>query len=332
MTDLEKKLLPWQHAPWQALIARLRAGRLPHALLLSGARGLGKRHFAGAFAQAVLCTQPHADGLACRQCRSCLLYRAGNHPDLHVLQPAEEGKAILIDQMREMNAAVALKSQYGGYKIVIIAPAEQMNVAAANSLLKTLEEPPAQSLLLLVTHQAGTLPLTVRSRCQTVPFARPDPQIALSWLKAQLGTDADATELLAAADGAPLHALALAEGGTLARRKAMLADFGKLVQNQADPVAVAGAWLEGTPVEQALANLQSWCMDMIRLRSAARPPVLANAGAAQSLYALAARFRLTDLYRRFDETSEALRLVPRQANAQLLLEDVLLSWCGATKQ
>jgi len=318
-------ILPWHAEPWQALVRRARDGKLPHALLLSGLRGLGKNRFAAELAKALLCLQPQADGQACTLCRSCLLYQAGTHPDYLQVRPGEEGKAIAVDQIRAMNAHLALKSQYAGYKLVIIAPAEQMNGAAANSLLKTLEEPAAHSLLILITSQPALLLATLRSRCQQIKFTAPPASLAVPWLSTFPAAGNNAPELLALAAGAPLMALDMAGSDALSRHAALLDDLDKLAQRQADPVTVAAAWLK-TNLPESLAWMLSCIVDMIRMRCVGTPPYLANPEIQQRLRKLAEPLSLAQLYARLDSVTETLRLLNRQINIQLLLEDMLISW------
>ncbi|MEO6697254.1 MAG: DNA polymerase III subunit delta' [Gammaproteobacteria bacterium] len=321
-----QQIYPWQRSLWEDLQSLRNSQRLPHALLFKGARGLGKHHLAQRFAQALLCTQPGSDGQACCGCRNCLLYLAGNHPDFFQISPEEGGdKPIKVDQVRELNSAMTLKSHGGGYKIAIIGPAEQMNIAAANSLLKTLEEPPPQTLLMLISHNPGLLLPTIRSRCQNLHFETPPRDVALAWLSAQLGSSANGSELLSIAHGAPLTALALAASDSLKHRLALLADLERLLQKQADPVAIAAAWSQ-TPVAETLSQLLSWTGDMIRLRHTTEPPYLANPDLAPRLKRLAAQVELKDLYRLLDQGQDAFLLSSRPLNPQLLLEDVLLSW------
>lgn len=318
-------ILPWHVEPWQALIRRAQDGKLPHALLLSGLRGLGKNRFVVSLTQALLCLQPQADGQACTRCRSCLLYQAGTHPDYLQVRPGEEGKAIVVDQIRAMNTHLVLKSQYVGYKLVTIAPAEQMNGAAANSLLKTLEEPTAHSLLILITSQPTLLPATVRSRCQQIKFTVPPASLAMPWLSTFPATGNHAAELLALAAGAPVLALDMADSDALLRRAALLDDLDKLAQHQIDPVTVAAAWLK-TNLSESLAWMLSCVMDMIRMHCADTPPYLANPDIQQRLRKLAGSLSLAQLYARLDSLTETLRLLNRQINIQLLLEDMLISW------
>jgi DNA polymerase-3 subunit delta' len=275
------------------------------------------------------------------------LYLAGNNPDFFQILPEESGdKPIKVDQVRELNRVMTLKSHGGGYKIAIISPAEQMNVAAANSLLKTLEEPPPQTLLILISHTPGLLLPTIRSRCQNLHFETPPSDVALTWLSAQLSpvahsvlppatlmrpcmSPANVSELLDVAHGAPLTALALAASDALKHRLALLADLERLLQRQADPVAAAAAWSQ-QPVAEILSHLLSWAGDMIRLRHAAEPPYLANPDLAPRLNRLAAQFDLKSLYRLLDQMQGALLLSSRPLNPQLLLEDVLISWLNIT--
>ncbi len=345
-TQSERGIYPWQRPLWESLQTLRNAQRLPHALLFKGATGLGKSHLAQVFAQSLLCTQPDSESRPCGRCRNCLLYLAGNHPDYYQIFPEEGGdKPIKVDQMRELNSVMTLKSHGGGYKIAIISPAEQMNVAAANSLLKTLEEPPPQTLLILISHNPGLLLPTIRSRCQTLHFETPPRDVALTWLSAQLSpvahgvlppatlvrpctSSANVSELLNFAHGAPLTALALAASDLLKHRLALLADLERLLQRQADPVAIAATWSQN-PVAETLNQLLSWVGDMIRLRHATEPPYLANPDLTPRLKRLAAQFDLKPLYRLLDQVQVTLLLSSRPLNPQLLLEDVLISWLNA---
>jgi DNA polymerase-3 subunit delta' len=332
-TEIEKRLLPWHTEQWQGLMQDQRAGRLPHALILAGAHGLGKNHFAELLAQSLLCAQPQSDGQACNACRSCLLFQSGNHPDFIHLHPSEESKFIIVDQVRELTSRLAMKSQYGGYQVVLISPAEQMNLAAANSLLKTLEEPGHQTLLAVVTNTPMKLLATVRSRCQTIRFVTPPASLAERWLAMQLGTVKDFSTLLTLSDGAPLKALALATDElTSSMRQTVFDDLRGLAEQRSDPVAVAANW---TIMQKAGAEvlpwMARWIMDLIRLRFSAAAPRLTSSDVRQNLLTLAGHYDLGTLYTCLDKLNEAQSLISKQVNIQLLLEDVLVSWCTSGK-
>ncbi|MCW9088524.1 MAG: DNA polymerase III subunit delta', partial [Gammaproteobacteria bacterium] len=216
---------PWQIGLWQGLIQRLHEKRLPHALLLTGMAGMGKRDFATRFARAILCDSPAEDGSACGQCRGCLLMEAGTHPDYLKMEPEEEGKAIGIDAVRELTRFQALKSQYGRQRVIQLQPADALNTNSANALLKTLEEPAGETVLLLTTDRPMVLLPTIRSRCQQVVF-RPVSGVApevVEWLAARLPQGDHTPEvLLQMAGGAPLIALGLESEGELALREGTL--------------------------------------------------------------------------------------------------------------
>lgn len=232
---------------WSALQSR--RARLPHALLMIGQRGLGKLHLAQAFAMGLLCEQPREDGLACGKCLACNWFEQGNHPDFRLLQPqaliedaeAEVGKKkasqqITIDQVRGLDEFLNVGTHRAGLKIVLISPADAMNRNTANALLKSLEEPSANTLFLMVSDEPLRLLPTIRSRCQVIPVAVPSIPIAERALAAE-GVE-NPGRWLAMAGGSPYLAIELANSGNggwldlLTRRLATGADV--------DPIAFAG--------------------------------------------------------------------------------------------
>jgi DNA polymerase-3 subunit delta' len=214
-------LQPWLEATAREWLAR--RARWPHALLVSGHEGLGKRDLALVLAQALLCEAPRPDGFACNACPSCGYVAARQHPDLRLLEPIEldgdELKAlewIPVDHVRALGQWVQVTAHRRIAKVAVVVPAERMNAAAANALLKTLEEPPGGTFVILVAHQPGRLPPTVTSRCVHLPVPLPDAAVGTQWLAAR-GV-ADPVALLAQAGGAPLRAQALADPGYQAER------------------------------------------------------------------------------------------------------------------
>lgn len=334
MNDHTHQIFPWQRTLWQGLTQRLHEDRLPHALLLAGPPGIGKESFAHEFACAVLCEHSRADqsgaahheGLSCGACRACLLNQAGTHPDYYRVGLLEDKKVIGVDQVREISADLAMKAYYSGYKVAIIAPAGQMNPQAANSLLKTLEEPAPRSLLILVADNATALPATLRSRCQRITFTPPLQEIAVSWLAGQLEPGHDAELLLALAGGAPLAALQMAQGDRVSQRLDLLDGMERLLRNQISAAALAAVWLK-LDLKETLYWVHRWIVDMIRLKSAQHPPALANPDARVRLQAMVEQMDLKTLYYQLDKIEAASRLAAGQSNAQMLLEDVLISWC-----
>lgn len=315
--------LPWQAAIWQRLMRRHRGGQLPHALLITGLAGVGKMVFARTLAQSLLCQQPDAEGQPCGQCQACRTFAAHVHPDLLLLEPEEEGKAIKVDAVRQFCAEIALTSQYGGYKVGVVAPADAMNENAANSLLKTLEEPPANTVIILVTSRPVALPITIRSRCQVVAVPRPPRVQALEWLNARDDLGAPAELLLDLAAGAPLAALELAQGGGLSKRKDWIDALMRLAARKAAPVAEAEGWLQ-EPLPPLLDWAQQWVVDLIRCRQtdAGKGPPLHNSDLRAGLLALAKSSNLKALYGLYDHLLEMKALSGHPLNQQLLLEDL----------
>lgn len=231
---------PWNEPVLQRFRARLE--RLPHALLVHGAPGVGKLALAERMAQLLLCE--HADPVRrpCGQCEACRWLAIGNHPDFRRVEPeaiakqpveAEEGEEgtsdasparrtrqpslqIKIEQVRELADFLNLRSHRGRLRIALIHPAEDMNESAANALLKGLEEPPAGAVFILVSHRAARLLPTIRSRCVTMAVPLPPRDVALKWLASEGCKDAE--RWLAYAGGAPLRAVEYAAGAPLLER------------------------------------------------------------------------------------------------------------------
>ena len=237
-------LYPWQAKQWQQFSQQKQQQRLPHALLLSGTKGLGKEAFANAIINSVLCQSPNPQGEACGQCHSCQLFVAGTHPDHIDIKPEAEGKQIKVDQVRELKSKQQLTSTVSIWKTVLISPADAMNISSANSLLKLLEEPQSNTLLILVTEQIAQLPVTIRSRCQSIHLSSPSQNDALAWLNQQglTANDTDKQTVLELAQGAPLLAAAMLNDETLLRYQQIEQDFKAIVAGTVNPVSVANSW------------------------------------------------------------------------------------------
>lgn len=266
-----KELYPWQNEIWQRLQG-LRA-RLPHALLLKGAAGIGKLDLAMDFAQSILCESPQAHGLACHQCPSCHWFIQESHPDFRLIQPEalseaedapekESGKKasseISVAQIRGLSSFANLSSHSGGYRVVLIHPAEAMNSNSANALLKTLEEPTDKLLFILVSHKPQQLLPTILSRCLSLAIAMPARDKSAAWLRQQ-GVD-DPDTLLAQTGFAPLLALAWAGEGDTAEERSLLLDAVKQ-SSKFDALAVAEKLAKASPAN-VVHFLQQWCYDL----------------------------------------------------------------------
>jgi len=306
--------LPWHHNLWSQLEASIEQERFAHAYLLQGPVDVGKAHFANNLAKSLLCDQPSL--VACGHCKSCHLFEAATHPDYRQLA-SEAGKAIGVDVIRDTSTFFSLTRQYGRYHIAVISNAERMTTAAANALLKTLEEPPAGALLLLISEQASLLPVTVRSRCQSLRFTVPARNTALSWLSSQ-GIEPDQAErTLDLARGAPLKAVVLnKENNYENQRTTIIEGVRDLYSGRKDPIDLANSYLK-LGAKHTLYILWQWKAEMVR-------DIAIGQDSADST--LAQRIGQRRLLKRIDGLSTAIRRLDSQLNEQLILEDILISW------
>ncbi len=231
---------PWQDSLWQQMAGRAQHA---HAYLLHGPAGIGKRALAERLMASLLCKQPV--GLeACGSCKSCSLLAAGSHPDNYILEPDEADKAIKVDQVRELVNFVVQTAQLGGRKVVLVEPVESMNVNAANALLKSLEEPSGNTILLLVSHQSSRLLPTIRSRCVQQACPLPSEVMSLEWLAKALPecSDTERRELLTLAAGSPLAAVKLQAQGVREQRAAVVEGVKKLLKREISATQLAESW------------------------------------------------------------------------------------------
>lgn len=317
---------PWQQALWQHLHDYIQQRRIPQALLVTSAAGLGVRQLMDVYARSLLCHAP-VDGQACGHCQSCKLLAAESHPDFLLIEPDEPGKAIGIDKIRQLIVKLALKPQFEAYRVVIIEPAERMNSASANAFLKCLEEPTERTCIILLTEQASRLPATIRSRCQKVTATTPDTQCAVDWLKQQ-GIEHDVQLLLGLAHGAPLLAKRYSEQNVLEIRQDCFSRWLQLAQGKTGFVGVVEHWLklDGLDLAVLLRWMASWVSDIVKCAHGGDGVPLQNADLKKSLQALAERLELQPLCRFYDSLLIARVQLSTQVNTQLLLEQLLIDW------
>ena len=316
---------PWHRETLAQLFRRREEGRLPHALLLAGPAGIGKSRLALALVQLLFCEAPRG-GLACGRCHGCHMSTAGTHPDLYLAEPAEQGKAIRIDQVRELVDFASRTAQYGGYRVALIMPAQAMNRAAQNALLKTLEEPGANTLILLVCDQISQLLPTVRSRCQRQLLPAPPSAQAEPWLAQQLAVPERAAPLLVAAGGAPLKALALEQADWFASRASLVQALARLTAGQASVVVVARQLAEHDTTA-VLEACYGWVWQALRMAQGDAPVADAELLKPLQQLARAPAMRLLDFAQALAR-ARRLWLSGANPNRELLLEQALMVLAG----
>ncbi|WP_437881142.1 DNA polymerase III subunit delta' [Pseudomonas sp. LRF_L74] len=253
---------PWQENLWQQLASRQ---QYAHAYLLHGPAGIGKRDLAERLMARLLCHKPGLD--ACGDCKGCHLLAAGTHPDRYELKPAEDKKTVGVDDIRELISFVSKTAQLGGRKVVLVAepPAEDMTLAASNALLKSLEEPAGETILLLLSHQPSRLLPTIKSRCVLQACPLPSRSQSEAFLKSRLPElgEAECSELLALSAGSPLTALRLHVAGVRDQRAAVVDGVKKLLKQQAGASQLAEGW-KALPLPMLFDWFCDWAQLMLR--------------------------------------------------------------------
>jgi len=340
-------MYPWQEDAWTRLQA-MRA-RLPHAILFHGPAGIGKADFIEAFAQALLCENVRPDGHACGQCASCGWFVQGNHPDYRRVRPealedelpAAEGedapaedkktksktasKDIKIEQVRALADFMNISTHRQGLRVVVLYPAESLNMPASNALLKTLEEPPPGTVFLLASNGLDRLLPTILSRCRKFALPLPDHASALAWLQAQGVQDADGW--LREQGGAPLAALAQAETGSRDELDGLLQ---VLAQPSVDLALRSADKLSKVPLAALVAWQQRWLYDVFSYKLSG--VIRYYPRYERQLAALAGRVHVANLMAAIKSTNERRAVADHPLSPKLFVEDMLLDYtarCGA---
>lgn len=329
-------IYPWQDELWHQLFNARQ--KLPHALLMQGRKGVGKLDFARALAQGLLCESPHVSGHGCGECLACNWIAQGNHPDFRCMEPealtdtgeAGENKGkkasrqIRIEQVRELEGLINLSAHRNGMRVIIVHPAEAMNINAANALLKTLEEPPANTLFILITHQPQYLLPTVRSRCRKISFPVPPLEQSLSWLREQGVTDP--APFLAQAGYAPLVALEMVSDELQETRRGFLSQLSR--PHTLDPIAMAEK-SEKIDLVNVVKWLQQWMYDLIGYHFSGM--IRYQGDFSKEISELSCIIKVDEALVYQKDLLEAQKNVHHPLNAQLLMEQLLLSYMQLIK-
>lgn len=324
-------IYPWQAQVWQHL--NQDSQRMPHALLLHGRTGIGKYDFARVFSQALLCANQGQNSQACSVCSSCNWFNDNSHPDFRLLSPEQEVEAddeavgskkakkktqISVAQIRDLSGFLSLSShRNNGLRIVLIHPAEALNLASANALLKMLEEPATGVVFILVAHQLQRLLPTIISRCQKVSMPIPDESQALAWLNEQ-GV-ANAKQQLAYLEGSPIKVFNEQLQFTLLTEIWRMLALGRKLE----PNVAASAFITNS-VEVGVIALQKWIYDLAAMKLGKQTRYhLQHTSALQALAEKVNLSRLFDLQRKTDELR---KLALHPLNHDLQMESLLLEY------
>ncbi len=312
----------------EVLRRSLRTGKTAHSYLFEGISGCGRKKTALALIQGMFCQS--ADDDACGVCPSCRKVTGGSHADIHIVEPLPDKRDISIDQLREMQRTLSLRPYEAPRKACIIEPAERMSVNAANSLLKTLEEPPGDALIILLTENAGLLLPTIRSRCQLIRFAPLSPEHILTLLE-QSGMDADTASLIAPMSGGSMQkAIELDNESLAARRENVISRLSQMNINKIASVFDAAEALSGNREEtlELLDLLISFYRDALHL--AAGSGEIVNRSARSAIETIAARRPISRTMEILEAICQTRRDVQRNANPKLALDHLFMNIAAET--
>jgi DNA polymerase-3 subunit delta' len=332
-------VFPWQIKQWQQIWRAKQENRLAHALLVAGVGGTGKAQFVESFVRAYCCKHSKTTASDCVptdecSCHACRLIKGRAHPNVLWIEPEKIGSAIKVDQIRDISDFINQTSLQEEYRIVIVNPADEMNINAANALLKTLEEPSPGSILILISNHPAQLPATILSRCQRIIFPRPDKALALTWLNKQLSSHNKKSEikhdgelLLRLAHGAPLAAMQLVKNEILSARTHLFQTLYSLSQKQTDPIQAAAKIQDLEPIA-FLDFMLTWIMDLLKLHLGCAKDEIINQDFAPQLITLQHQgfLNATKNYMNYLQHIRGQIQMGINLNKQLMIENVLIRW------
>ncbi len=301
----------------------LRTGKTSHSYLFEGVSGCGRKKTALALIQALFCSVLPDD--ACGECPSCRKVAGGNHGDIHFIEPLADKRDISIEQLRAMQRELSLRPYEAPRKACIIEPAERMSINAANSLLKTLEEPPGSAIIILLTENVGMLLPTIRSRCQLIRFSNLSPENIQTLLE-RSGIATETACLLAPMSGGSMQqALELDDDSLTARRELLLTTLDQLDINRIGTVFNASETLSGSRDEtlETLDMLISFFRDAVHIASGC--PDIINRNVATAIESLSRRRRLSRNLELLEEIYATRRAIQKNANSKLALDHLFMN-------
>jgi len=321
---------PWHQGTWDKFSNARTRQHLPHALLVTGEEGIGKIEFAQRLAKSLLCLTPKNNN-SCNQCNACKTYESGANPDFKEIMVAEDKKQISVDQIRELSKFITLSRSFEAYRVILLQPVEAMNINAANSLLKSLEEPAGNTIIiLLATHLNQVLP-TIKSRCQLLSLPMPSTSQSLEWLQAHAPQLDQVEELLDMSYGRPLLAFDIKEDD-FNQRNDLAEDILQLILEYKSITELAKKW-EKLNHERLLKWQASWIQvfikeDVIKVNSS----VTESTQLKQNLNKIKELIPSEQQWNLYQKIIEQQQLIHTSVNPLMFIENMLTSWIQASHQ
>lgn len=305
----------WNQSRFQRVQDQFQQGSLPHAILLMGPEGIGRETFAESLAKWLLCLNRQQE--ACGECKSCFLFEAGHHPDYHLLDVEQDKTQISVGQVRELIVSMQESSHQGGWKVANIANVQAMNASSFNALLKTLEEPQDNTLLILQTSQLQGVPPTIRSRAQLLSLSVDDQKQVREWLTERQGHMTQALEAaLNLFPQAPYKAEDFGVNGDTLKYAEFIVQMTDLVEGKQSPVQMAQFWHE------ELADVAFWMQLMVRdvlfIQQAGEQADLLFAQQKQQLVMLAKAINGQGWMMLLEKINELQRLIKQKSPVNLM--------------
>lgn len=324
-------IYPWLEKSWNNLDLNHQE-TFPHGIIISGLVGIGRHDFCQELISSLLCMENGENALACGSCRACQLAKSGANSDFKKLE-LESGKTqIGVEQVRDCIAWINTSHQFDAKKVLYIPEADLMTIQAANSLLKTLEEPPAETVIILLVEHVESLIPTIRSRCRILTLNKPEGSVALEWLQNEQNRSEPGHEeipdlelLLHLCGGAPVRAKEMLQGEGITLRKTIFDALFGIITQGFDPIESAKS-LEKLEVPQVVFWFYTLMMDFIRYKSGLQSNYLVNKDYLGQIQDIQGGLNLILLDQLYTELNQYYQKNSRQLNQQLLLESLLIRW------
>jgi len=293
----------------------------PHAILLSGAKGLAKAELAKMMAHIAVC-EDLQESSVCNHCKGCHLFNSGNHTDVTII--TAEKAVIKVDQIRQLSKDVVLSSTRNNYRVMIIEDAEKMNKASANALLKTLEEPPANVIIILTTSEIGYLLATIKSRCFKVNIKSNDRQLLIQWIQQNCTNSLDEiNQAMLLSNDSPVDSLTILKDNKLTSVRFMLEDLDQLAKRQSGVLEISKKWLK----EESLNNISliaAYFLNVIKANNSLIEKSILNS-LSHTNYA-----NIQGLDKKIlnfiNKTYNIINRLKTPLKPELMLEELLISW------
>lgn len=314
--DIQNTPMEWHKKSWDRYIAARKQQKLPHAMLITGEQGIGKSLFAERLVKTLLCTDNKTDE-ACGKCQSCKTYESQSNPDFLKIDLLEDKTQITVDQIRSMNDFINYSRSFDAYKVILINQVDRLNINAANSLLKNLEEPSDNTVIILISSQFSRLIATIKSRCQRLHIASPTLAQTKEWLTQN---SIDTAQLSEQNLVRPLNALQI-ENSEIEKQESLYQDIAAIIHDEVNLIQVAKKYEK----ELSLADFIDW--QLVLLKQLIKQKIIdVKNNKCNNINNIENDFNLNTLWKIYHEIINQKQYIHTSVNSLMFIENVLLLW------